>query len=84
MSNPDEVNTGSHPIAAGTMLMLADPDKLKVGFGRLVDSLINETAGSIIDWGTTNIVSQRIIDTRDGTEIIQIAMTVGLLVADGA
>ena len=84
MNDPDEVNTNTHKVAMVATVVLAYPENLKAGFSDLIDRTIEETVGSIIDWGTARFASQRILDTRDGTEIIQIAMTVGLLVADDA
>lgn len=84
MSDLDAVNPANHPIAATTTLVLADPVNIKRGFNGLIDNLIEQTADAVIDWGTTRFASQRVVDLKDGTEMVQIALTVELLVIDDA
>lgn len=79
MDSADQLSSGPKPVAATGTLVLANPDDLKKGFAGLIDGIITETSDYLVDWGTIQFASRRVIDTKDGTEMIQIVMMVGVL-----
>lgn len=64
------------PVYVAQVLTPADPNNLKIGFEMMIDELIRKAEGDIVDWGTTEIESYRVLDPNTGQEMIAFQMFV--------
>lgn len=72
MDDPDELSEERKPDPTylASMLSPADPMNLKRAFDMLIDGLIEKTDGDILDWGTLEMETQRILNPETGQELI--------------
>lgn len=72
MSMLETVPEERDPVHHLSVVVASEPDMLKLGFSKLIDALVDQTNGVLLDWGTIEVGSQRFLHATTGQELTRI------------